>query len=103
MLRSDVIDKLAATARDIVGVANVATDVATRACYSYDAFVRSAAPDVVATVQRVDQVAALIRAAVHHGVPYVARGAGTGYCGGVVPVEGGLVLVLTQLQGFEID
>jgi glycolate oxidase subunit GlcD len=39
-----------------------------------------------------------VRAAVAHGVPFVARGAGTGLAGGAVPPDGALVVVTTKMN-----
>ncbi|MEY9907550.1 glycolate oxidase [Catenulispora sp. MAP12-49] len=44
------------------------------------------------------QVAPIVRACVRHGVPYVARGAGTGLSGGALPAESGVVIALAKLN-----
>jgi glycolate oxidase len=50
------------------------------------------------------EVAACVRAARAHGVPVVARGAGTGLAGGAVPIEPALLVVLTRInQVFDVD
>ena len=49
-------------------------------------------PDTAAQVQ---QVVALCH---EHGVPFVARGAGTGLSGGALPVAEGIVIALTRLN-----
>ena len=47
---------------------------------------------------------AVLRIASAHGVPVVARGAGTGLSGGALPVEGGVLLVLSKLNRIlEVD
>lgn len=45
-----------------------------------------------------EEVRAIVRTAVRHGVPFVARGAGTGLAGGATPVDHALVIVLTKMQ-----
>jgi glycolate oxidase subunit GlcD len=45
-----------------------------------------------------EEVRAAVRAAVAHGVPFVARGAGTGLAGGAVPPDGALVVVTTKMN-----
>lgn len=45
-----------------------------------------------------DEVRAAVLAAGRHGVPFVARGAGTGLAGGATPVDGALVIVLTKMN-----
>ncbi|MEI6401985.1 MAG: FAD-linked oxidase C-terminal domain-containing protein, partial [Actinomycetota bacterium] len=44
------------------------------------------------------QVQAAVRAAVRHGVPFVARGSGTGLAGGATPLDGALVITLTKMN-----
>jgi len=56
--------------------------------------------DVIAATlpETVQEVAAIVRIARRHGVSIVPRGAGTGLAGGAVPVEPGLLVVLTRLN-----
>ncbi len=61
-------------------------------------------PPAVALPQTVEEVRALLRLCSQHGVPVVARGAGTGLSGGALPLEDGLVLSLAQFNRIlEID
>ena len=55
-------------------------------------------PDLVALPETTEQVCAVLRSCHRHGVPVVARGAGTGLSGGALPVPGGLLLVLSRLD-----
>ena len=55
-------------------------------------------PDVVCYPKAAQQVPAIVRAAVRHGVPITARGKGTGNYGQVVPRYGGLVMDMTSLS-----
>jgi glycolate oxidase len=56
--------------------------------------------DVVAAVlpETAQEVAAVVRIARAHKTPIVPRGAGTGLAGGAVPVDPGLLVVLTRLN-----
>lgn len=54
-------------------------------------------PDVVCYPKSAEQVPAVVRAAVRHGVPVTTRGKGTGNYGQVVPRFGGLVMDMTSL------
>ncbi|MEA2389570.1 MAG: glycolate oxidase, partial [Thermoleophilaceae bacterium] len=65
----------------------------------YQAIPRAAVlPDTAEQVQQI--VAACHRA----GVPWVARGAGSGLSGGALPVEEGVLVVLTRLRRIvEVD
>ncbi len=61
-------------------------------CYAYDATDIHSLPDIVVWPDSTEDVAAVVRIAHDTGLPVVARGAGTGYTGGSVPVSGGIVL-----------
>ncbi len=51
-----------------------------------------------------EQVPAIVRACYEAGVPWVARGAGTGLSGGALPVKEGVLIVLARLRRIlEID
>jgi len=61
-------------------------------------------PDVVALPRSADQVREVLRLCRLHGAPVVARGAGTGLSGGALPVEDGVLLVLSRLNRIlEVD
>jgi glycolate oxidase len=49
------------------------------------------------------EVAEVVKLAETHGVPIVARGAGTGLAAGASPTEGGIVLVTTAMNDIDID
>jgi glycolate oxidase len=50
------------------------------------------------------QVARIVQACARHNVPFVPRGAGTGYTGGAVPIVGGIVISLERMNRIlEID
>jgi glycolate oxidase len=72
--------------------------------YEYDFGLDRAAPDLVVVPSTTQQVAEIVRIARRHGLPLTPRGAGTGISGGAVPVQGGIVLVLTRLNHIlEVD
>ena len=58
-------------------------------------------PEVVCRPTTVEQVPAVVRAAVRRRVPITSRGKGTGNYGQVVPLHGGLVLDMTALRGID--
>jgi glycolate oxidase len=66
--------------------------------YAYDATDRAQMPDLVVFPGSAGEIAAIVRLANEHRFPVVPRGAGTGRSGGSVPIEGGVVLVLTRLN-----
>src|SRR5881296_1870627 len=60
--------------------------------------------DFVVFPTSAEQVAAVVRLASREGLPFVARGAGTGLAGGCLPAEGGLVLSLMRMNRvLEVD
>jgi len=61
-------------------------------------------PWIVVLPEDVSEVQAVVRLCHEHGVPIVARGAGTGLSGGALPVENGVLLSLARLDRIlEID
>ncbi|MBI3775606.1 MAG: FAD-binding protein [Gammaproteobacteria bacterium] len=61
-------------------------------------------PLVVVLPENVEQVQAVVRLCYRHGVPIVARGAGTGLSGGALPLANGVLLSLAKLNRIiEID
>ena len=71
--------------------------------YSRDASLMRGEATCVVFPESTDEVSAVIRIAEAHGVPIVARGAGTGLTAGASPTEGGIVLVTTAMNQIEID
>jgi glycolate oxidase len=60
--------------------------------------------DFVVFPTSAEQVAAVVRVASREGLPFVARGAGTGLAGGCLPAEGGLVISLMRMNRvLEVD
>jgi glycolate oxidase len=55
-------------------------------------------PTVVVLPESAAQVRQVVRLCAREGVPFVARGHGTGLSGGAVPVPGGVVIALSRLN-----
>ena len=55
-------------------------------------------PDAIVRPADAQEVAAVVAFAYAHDVPLVPRGGGTGFAGGAVPVDGGVVLSLERLD-----
>ena len=61
-------------------------------------------PSLVALPATTEEVQAVVRACHEYGVPFVARGAGTGLSGGALPVADGVVISLARMRRIlEID
>ena len=59
---------------------------------------RRVIPALVCLPQTTDEVQAVVRACAAHGIPFVARGAGTGLSGGALPVAEGVVISLARMN-----
>ena len=59
---------------------------------------RRVIPALVCLPQTTDEVQAVVRACPAHGIPFVARGAGTGLSGGALPVAEGIVISLARMN-----
>src|SRR3972149_326191 len=60
--------------------------------------------DFVVFPTSTEQVSAVVKLANREGLPFVARGAGTGLSGGCLPAEGGLVISLMRMNRvLEVD
>jgi glycolate oxidase len=65
---------------------------------------RRVVPALVVLPESTEDVQAVVRACNEHGVPFVARGAGTGLSGGALPVADGIVISLARLNRIlEVD
>ena len=61
-------------------------------------------PEVVLTVLSTEEVSKIMAYCYEHTVPVTPRGAGTGLCGGCVPIHGGVVLNLAEMDRLlEVD
>jgi alkyldihydroxyacetonephosphate synthase len=61
-------------------------------------------PDAVVWPTSTEEVAAIVRAAARTGTPIVPFGAGSGVCGGTLPIRGGIVVDVKRMRAVvEID
>ena len=61
-------------------------------------------PGLVVLPESAEQVAAVVRACADRGIPFVARGSGTGLSGGALPHAEGVLIVMSKLRDIvEID
>jgi glycolate oxidase len=88
----------------LLGEQHVRTDDQTRLAYGTDALKRGMPADAVVLPGSTGEVAAVARLCYGHKVPMVPRGLGTGYTGGAVPLQGGVVIALDRMNRvLEID
>jgi glycolate oxidase len=82
---------------DLLGPDRVLTDPVDLFLYSYDASMETGRPEVVAIPRSVADIRHIVASALSHDCPYVMRGAGTGYSGGALAFQGGLVILTRDL------
>ncbi|MGH3251272.1 MAG: FAD-linked oxidase C-terminal domain-containing protein [Trebonia sp.] len=96
---------LGAAMREICGSADVLTDPLELRTYECDGLTtHRTVPALVVLPETADEVAAVVRLCASAGVPFVARGSGTGLSGGAVPHAEGVLIVLSRMRRvLEID
>src|SRR3984957_17713976 len=96
---------LAAAMREICGRADVLTDPLERRTYECDGLTsHRTVPALVVLPETAAEVAAVVRVCADAGVPFVARGSGTGLSGGALPHAEGVLIVMSRMrQVLEID
>ena len=93
-LRTELVEKIVG----IVGEGGSSTAPADLYTYGFDSSIHHQNPDIVVRPTSTEQVSLLLHLANDERIPVVPRGAGTGLCGGAVPIEGGIVLDLTRMN-----
>jgi len=72
--------------------------------YEYDGSIDKHRPLAVVFPLSAQEVSQVVRACDRFGVPYTARGAGTGLSGGAIPAHGGVLISLARMNRIlEID
>lgn len=91
--------------KKIVGDQYVLTSKEELLCYSYDATPGySHMPDVVISPANTEEVSQVLALANREKIPVYPRGSGTNLSAGTVPMQGGIVLLMTRFQNIiEID
>ena len=89
----------------IVGKENLFSDKAHLRAYSYDATKTYYQPEAVLFPRDEEDVSRILVYCNAHGIPVVARGAGSGFTGGALPARGGVVLAFEKHMNkiIEID
>jgi len=91
--------KLVKLFQKIVGRDSVLSSPSVVHAYECDAYtVARAKPSCVVLPSSTEQVRGIVRLCNLYGVPFVARGAGTGLSGGATPVEGAVVISLKRMN-----
>ncbi|MEP7014962.1 MAG: FAD-linked oxidase C-terminal domain-containing protein [Verrucomicrobiota bacterium] len=93
-MNKNVADEL----RKLLGNDAVADDAETLTAHGGDKWFASHAPDAVVFARSTSDVSKLLQFASREKIPVTARGAGYGYVGGCVPVQGGVVLSMARMN-----
>src|SRR5579863_5545923 len=96
---------LAPAMREICGPADVLTDPLQLRTYECDGLTsHRTVPALVVLPESAAEVAAVVRVCARAGVPFVARGSGTGLSGGAVPHAAGVLIVMSRMRRIlEVD
>ncbi|MFI7109031.1 FAD-linked oxidase C-terminal domain-containing protein [Nonomuraea sp. NPDC050227] len=100
-----MLDTLTAALRSLLPPDSVITDPVRLRTYECDGLTsHRATPGVVVLPATAEQVAGVVRMCNDFGVPFVARGSGTGLSGGALPREDGVLIVTSKMRRIlEID
>ena len=82
----------------VVGQERVLSAIEDRICYSYDGTKQKVLPDIVVRPRDTNDVSNTLKIANKYEVPICARGAGSGLTGGAVPLKGGIVFDLKNMD-----
>ncbi|KRE61496.1 FAD-linked oxidase C-terminal domain-containing protein [Paenibacillus sp. Soil750] len=89
----------------IVGEAFYKDDMESLVTHSYDGTpMLQSLPDGVIYPKDTAQVSGIMKVLNEHRIPLISRGSGTNLCGGTVPVQGGIVMVMHRMNAIlDID
>ncbi len=99
------VTKVVRALQKIAGHDAVITSPEERVVYECDGLTCfKALPDIVVLPHTTEQVSRIVALCHTEKIPFLARGAGTGLSGGALPVEGGVMIVLTRMNRIlEVD
>ncbi|GAA2854193.1 FAD-linked oxidase C-terminal domain-containing protein [Streptosporangium fragile] len=84
---------------ELLGHRSVITDPVRLRTYECDGLTHHrVTPGVVVLPESAEQIAAVVRICNEHGLPFVARGAGTGLSGGALPRSDGVLIVTAKMR-----
>ena len=83
---------------DLIGKEKVSVTKDDLATHAIDKWNFAAAPEVVVFAESTEDVSQVLAFAHEKGIPLTTRGAGIGYVGGAVPIQGGIVLSVARMN-----
>jgi glycolate oxidase len=98
-------EQLVRAMEEILGMEGVISDREQLRTYECDGLMDyRVIPDLVVLPESAEQVQQVVRLCYEEGIPFVARGSGTGLSGGALPVESGVLIVLARMRRIlEVD
>ncbi len=87
----------------ILGPRSVLFEDEDLALYEYDGSIERGRPDYVVFPRTAEHVSAVVKIAQREGMPFQARGAGTGLSGGTVADQGGITFAMSRMKNMRID
>src|SRR5918999_1135444 len=98
-------DSLIRTMEGILGPEGVISEREQLRSYECDGLMNyRVIPELVVLPESAEHVQQIVKFLYDEGIPFVARGSGTGLSGGALPVESGVLIVLTRLRRIlEVD
>lgn len=101
MLKQPIREQLSA----VVGEKWFKDDKESLVAYSYDATpLYQSMPDGIVFPASTQEVSDIVKICAENRIPIIGRGAGSNLCGGTVPLQGGLIIVMTRMNKLiEID
>ncbi|HEY9524845.1 MAG TPA: FAD-linked oxidase C-terminal domain-containing protein [Thermopolyspora sp.] len=94
-----VLTQVISRCREILGHEAVIDDPVRLRTYECDGLTyHRATPGVVVLPETAEQIAAVVRVCGEYGVPFVARGSGTGLSGGALPRSDGVLIVTARMR-----
>ena len=97
--------RLISSMQDILGEEGVIHEHEQLRTYECDGLMEyRVIPDLVVLPESAEQVQNVIKLCYEEGIPFVARGSGTGLSGGALPVKSGLLIVMSRMKKvLEVD
>ena len=90
---------------NLLGKENTKNDEMHRMAYSYDATREERKPDIVLFPKNEEEISKILKYCNTHKIPIVPRGAGSGFTGGSIVANGGVILALEKYMNniLELD
>jgi glycolate oxidase len=92
-------ERLIETMESILGPEGVISEREQLRSYECDGLMNyRVIPDLVVLPESAEHVQRIVKICHDEGIPFVARGSGTGLSGGALPVESGVLIVLSRMR-----